>query len=125
VVEEPDRILAGKRLGRVHHRILYFVRRNEGLCVGDLLAILAITKQSLHRPMQDLLERGLVRSTRSPQNMRTKILTLTARGAALEERLSGPQRDAFRRAFRLARDCEPAWRAVMFELGGRRAAGMG
>jgi len=55
MIEEPDRLLARRGFGRVHHRVLFFVARRPGLSVGELLAILDVSKQSLHRPMQDLL----------------------------------------------------------------------
>src|SRR3546814_12664782 len=44
---EPDAILAGLGLGRAHHRVIYFVGRNPGITVSELLRILRITKQSL------------------------------------------------------------------------------
>ena len=47
----PDRILAERGLSRTHHRILYFIGRNEAVSVSELLAILAVTKQALHGPL--------------------------------------------------------------------------
>jgi DNA-binding MarR family transcriptional regulator len=44
---EPDRMLDELGLGRAHHRAIYFVGRYPGMNVGELLAILRITKQSL------------------------------------------------------------------------------
>ncbi|HEY3595156.1 MAG TPA: helix-turn-helix domain-containing protein, partial [Polyangiaceae bacterium] len=52
MIEEPDRLLELRGLGRVHHRVLFFVTRRPGLSVGELLSILAVSKQSLHEPMQ-------------------------------------------------------------------------
>jgi len=40
----PDRILEGRGLQRVHHRILYFVGRHPGISVNGLLAILAVSR---------------------------------------------------------------------------------
>jgi hypothetical protein len=45
LVDAPDRLLARRGLGRMHHRVLYFIARAPGLSVGDLLERLAITKQ--------------------------------------------------------------------------------
>ena len=50
----PDRILAEQGLGRAHHRILYFVRREPGISIGDLLALLKVSKQARHRPLRHL-----------------------------------------------------------------------
>src|SRR6476646_5095673 len=61
----PDRMLEDLGLGRVHHRILYFVGRNPHLTVNELLAILGVTKQALNAPLRQLVERDLVASTPS------------------------------------------------------------
>lgn len=55
-----DEGLAAQGLGRAHHRALYFVARQPDLTVGELIALLAITKQSLGRVLGDLTERGLI-----------------------------------------------------------------
>src|SRR4051812_12928203 len=89
VVEKPDRILEKRGLSRVHHRILYFVREHAGVDVGGLLAILGVTKQALHKPLQELVDAQLVSST--PVGRRRE-LRLTAKGTALEAQLSGLQR---------------------------------
>ncbi|MFY3742306.1 MarR family winged helix-turn-helix transcriptional regulator [Anaeromyxobacter sp. Red801] len=117
---EPDRILAGRGLSRVHHRVLYFVRRNPGLSPGDLLGILRVSKQALARPLRELLGHGLVASAAVPDDRRRRALTLTARGAALERRVSGAQRRLFASAFRAAGPAAAdGWRDIMATLGDR------
>jgi DNA-binding MarR family transcriptional regulator len=124
IVEEPDRLLAARGLGRMHHRILYFIRRNPGLSVGELLEVLDITKQALHRPMKDLVAQGLIGAARTSESRRTKALTLTRAGAAFEVKLSASQRAAFSRAFALVdRANVHAWKRIMFALGEGRARG--
>ncbi len=117
---EPDRILAERGFGRVHHRILYFIARSPGARVGDLLATLGVSKQALNRPLQELIQRRLVEARVPPANRRTKELRLSTAGARLERRLTGSQRRRFRRAFA---DCggaaEAGWREVMRRLAGR------
>ena len=44
----PDRVLDQRGLGRVHHRILYFVGRNPDTSVNELLSVLGVTKQALN-----------------------------------------------------------------------------
>ena len=56
----PDRILQDKGLGRVHHRILYFVGRNPGLNINELLSILDVSKQALNAPLRKLIGLGLI-----------------------------------------------------------------
>jgi DNA-binding MarR family transcriptional regulator len=123
IIKEPDRILAKRGLGRVHHRVLFFVARRPGLSVGDLLEILDVSKQSLHRPMQDLLALRMLESVPDPKNRRVRRLHLTRRGRAFEARLSGIQRRLFARAFSAhGPAAEREWRAVMADLGDGRAA---
>src|SRR5271165_79527 len=55
-----DVILDELGLGRAHHRALHFIGRNPGMTVGELLTILRITKQSLARVLNELVEKGLV-----------------------------------------------------------------
>jgi len=122
MIEEPDRLLSQRGFGRVHHRVLFFVARRPGLSVGELLAILDITKQSLHRPMQDLLRATLLVAELDPKNRRVKRLSLTAAGRSYEDRLSGIQRDMFARIFATrGADAERGWRLVMDQLGQGRA----
>jgi len=82
-----DASLAEQGLGRAHQRALYFIARRPGLPVGDLLALLAITKQSLGRVLTDLTARRLVEARAGERDRRQKLLRLTADGAALERDL--------------------------------------
>lgn len=99
---DPDLILSEHGLGRAHHRALHFISRRPGMTVTGLLAILGVTKQSLNRVLRSLTEAGLVRIEVGRRDRRERNLYLTDTGAALEERLSGVQRERMRRAFREA-----------------------
>jgi DNA-binding MarR family transcriptional regulator len=117
VVAHPDALLAEQGLSRVHHRILYFIGRNPGLSVNDLLGILKVSKQSLNSPMRQLTKLGHVQAITHAQDRRIKKLTLTESGQALEAALSGDQRIRFARVFeQLGVKDEQAWRRVMKEL---------
>jgi len=119
VVKEPDRELARRRLGRVHHRILFFIARSPELTVSELIVTLDVSKQALHAPLRALVRQKLVTAKVDPANRRQRRLELTPRGHALEERLSGHQRRLFAAAFRGAGPSAAAgWRAVMRALGG-------
>ena len=63
MTRDADRYLATLGLTRVHHRILYSIARGNDLTVSDLLAILDISKQALHRPMTLLIEKGYATAT--------------------------------------------------------------
>ncbi len=115
---EPDRVLAERGLSRVHHRVLYFVRRNPGLGPGDLLRILRVSKQALARPLRELAAQGLLQRDAVPENRRRKRLVLTPAGVRLERRLSELQRRRFATAFAASGPAAAsAWRAVMKLLG--------
>jgi DNA-binding MarR family transcriptional regulator len=122
VVAGPDRLLATRGYGRLHHRILYVVGRNPGLSVGDLLALLDVTKQAISAPLRTLVADGLVSAAASPDSRRRKSLHLTAEGRRFEKRVSDLQRGRFAEAFRrCGPDAERGWRVVMDDLaeGGR------
>ena len=113
----PDRILAERGLGRVHHRILYFVGRHPGLAVHALLALLAVSKQALHRPLRELAEAGLVLVQADPQDRRVRQLRLSADGAALEAALTGTQMTLLAEVFgAVGPSVEAGWRQAMAVL---------
>lgn len=114
---EPDRVLEGRGLQRVHHRILYFVGRSPGVAVGGLLSVLRVTKQALNAPLRQLQEMGLVDSQVSREDGRVRQLRLTAEGARLEAQLTGGQRRRIETVFReLGPAAEQGWREVMRRL---------
>jgi DNA-binding MarR family transcriptional regulator len=99
---EPDRMLAEIGLGRAHHRVVYFVGRYPGIVVGELLAILRITKQSLSRVLGELIGEGYIVQKRGTVDRRQRRLELTETGAALERKLTENQRKRIATAYRLA-----------------------
>jgi DNA-binding MarR family transcriptional regulator len=126
LTSEPDRVLAERGLSRVHHRVLYFVRRNPGLGPGGLQRILRVSKQALARPLRELAAQGLLRGEVLPENRRRKRLLLTPAGLRFERRISELQRRRFAAAFGLVgAPAAAGWRDVMRELGadGRRHTG--
>jgi DNA-binding MarR family transcriptional regulator len=99
---EPDRMLDEIGFGRAHHRAIYFVGRYPGINVGELLAILRITKQSLSRVLGELVRKGYVLQRQGAVDRRQRRLELTEQGAALERKLSENQRRRIAAAYRAA-----------------------
>jgi DNA-binding MarR family transcriptional regulator len=95
-----DVILVELGLGRAHHRALHFIGRNPGITVSDLLCILRITKQSLSRVLNVLMEQGYVAQAPGHSDRRQRLLTLTPTGAALERRLFERQKERLSAAYR-------------------------
>ncbi|MDF7774884.1 MarR family transcriptional regulator [Sphingomonas sp. AOB5] len=94
-----DAGLAEQGLGRAHHRALYFIARKPDLTVSELLALLAITKQSLGRVLGELAERELVETRTGEKDRRQRLLRLTAKGTALEAELFEALREKLSAAY--------------------------
>lgn len=115
--DQPDRVLERRGLGRVHHRILYFLGQRPGISVTGLLEVLQVSKQALNAPLRLLLEMNLVSALPDPADRRMKNLRLTVEGRRLEAELTGAQMRHLQAAFdRLGAEQERGWREVMDAL---------
>ena len=83
----PDKILEKLKFGRAHHRAIYFVGKKNNITIKELLIVLKITKQSLSRVLNQLVEEGYI-IVSSGLDKRTKSLSLTEKGKKLELELS-------------------------------------
>jgi DNA-binding MarR family transcriptional regulator len=97
-----DEGLATQGLGRAHHRALYFIARQPDMSVSELLRILAITKQSLGRVLNDLAERKMVETRPGENDRRQKLLRLTEAGSKLESELFAALREKLSAAYAAA-----------------------
>ena len=95
----PDQILNEINFGRAHHRIIYFVGKQKKITIKDLLSILQITKQSLSRVLNQLVEKKYI-IVSTGNDKRTKNLSLTNLGIKLEEKLSQIQIDKINTIFK-------------------------
>ena len=86
----PDEILREIHFGRAHHRIIYFVGKKKKITIKELLNILSITKQSLSRVLNELVQQKYINMTVG-NDKRTKNLSLTPKGIELEKKLSSIQ----------------------------------
>jgi len=113
----PDALLAARGLGRAHHRVLYFVGRQPGMTVTELLGVLRITRQSLNRILGRLLREGYIRQRPGARDRRRRLLELTEAGRRLEDALGADQRQRIARAYRHAgADAVAGFRRVMRAL---------
>jgi DNA-binding MarR family transcriptional regulator len=114
---EPDAILADYGFGRAHHRVIYFVGRNPGMTVSELLDILRITKQSLSRVLSQLVAESFIIQRPGIRDRRQRLLTLTEKGIELERQLTEQQRARIARAYREAgAEAVEGFRKVMLGL---------
>lgn len=98
----PDEILKEYDFGRAHHRVIHFVGRNPGITVSELLDILRITKQSLSRVLNALIDRGFIIQKPGITDRRQRLLHLTDEGIRLEQKISSVQQNQVAKAFREA-----------------------
>jgi DNA-binding MarR family transcriptional regulator len=97
-----DVILEQLGLGRAHHRAMHFIGRHPDITVSELLSILRITKQSLARVLNELVERGYVAQTPGLGDRRQRLLRLTPSGLELEQRAFARQKARLAKAFHAA-----------------------
>ena len=83
----PDKVLEKINFGRAHHRIVYFVGKKNNITIKELLGVLKITKQSLSRVLNQLVNEGFIHVS-TGLDKRTKKLSLTNKGIELEKKLS-------------------------------------
>jgi DNA-binding MarR family transcriptional regulator len=94
-----DDLLASHGIGQAHHRALYFIGRQNDQTVGTILALLGITKQSLGRVLQDLIDQGLVETRPGLRDRRQKLLRVTAKGRQIEAELFARLRERMSAAY--------------------------
>lgn len=97
---DADFLLGRYGFGRAHHRVIYFVGRQPGLTVSELLAILRVTKQSLAPVLSTLIEQGFVVQESDSGDRRRRRLFLTEEAVALERQLTARQAARIAAAFR-------------------------
>ena len=102
VVEEPERDLVRRGLGRNHRWVLYLVGRHPGITMVQLLTRMRVAKQTLSRLLNELAARGLIARRPNVHDRRQRLLELTSEGRELEEALHGRLRRRLARAYRAA-----------------------
>ena len=102
--DDADAMLVRYGFGRAHHRAIYFVGRYPGISVGELLAILKITKQSLARVLSELIREGFIDQRTDAADRRRRRLFLTPEAEALERSLTQRQSRRIAAAFAEAGD---------------------
>jgi DNA-binding MarR family transcriptional regulator len=110
---DADEYLAQFGFSQAHHRVLYVLARHAGLKVGELVNALGISKQAAQRPIKQLMEGGYLSVKRDPEQHRSKILQLTAKGREIEHRASSHKRAIVKRAFGNDAAARDHWTRVM------------
>lgn len=115
---QPDQRLAQLGLARIHHRLIYFIARHPDCSINELLQIMRISKQYLHKPLKKMIALGYVSQKADRVDRRIRRLGLTTKGKKLEFELSEVQRQRFAAIFeQTGGKAEKHWRQVMALLG--------
>jgi DNA-binding MarR family transcriptional regulator len=111
---KPDQLLAELGLARIHHRLLYFLARHPDCSINELLQIMRISKQYLHKPLKKMISQGYVCQQVDTGDRRIKRIQLSGKGKQLEYELSETQRQRFAEIFKqTGPTAEKHWRQVM------------
>ena len=114
MIYKPDQRLAELGLARIHHRLLYFLARHPDCSINQLLLVMRISKQYLHKPLKKMISQGYASQQADTEDRRIKRIQLTAKGKQLEYELTEAQRQRFAEIFKqTGPTAEKHWRQVM------------
>ena len=112
----PDKILEKLNFGRAHHRVIYFVGKKNNITIKELLVVLQITKQSLSRVLNQLVNEKFI-IVSSGLDKRTKKLSLTDKGIELENQLSTIQINKIRGVInKFSEDNINGFKKILFDM---------
>ena len=112
----PDAILDKINFGRAHHRVIYFVGKKKQITIKELLSILQITKQSLSRVLNQLVDEKFILVSIG-NDKRTKNLSLTKKGLDLEKKLSAIQINKIKNIIKFAdEDNINGFKIILYEM---------
>ncbi len=118
-----DALLAQRGLGRVHHRLLYYVARHPNVTISALLELLGVSKQAVHAPLRQLVALELIAVNTPTHDRRVRQLSLTEAGQQLEWQLTSPLAEHLSAALqRAGPQATAGWLKVMQEISAQPVA---
>ena len=97
---DSEQNLKRRSLGKAHHRLIVLIDNNPGIKVTEILNILKITKQSLNRVLQDLIQKDIITQAKAEKDKREKKIFLTENGKELSLSLFNSQKLRVLNAFK-------------------------
>ena len=98
-VADAKKVLDKHSLGTAHNKVIHLISLYEGITISSLLRKLKVTKQSLNRVLNDLVEMNAIEFKRDEVDTRVKHIYLTEiRNKIFEEIFSAQKKriyDAF------------------------------
>ena len=98
-VADAKKVLDKHALGTAHNKVIHLISLYEGITISSLLRKLKVTKQSLNRVLNDLVEIRAIEFKRDEIDTRVKHVYLTEDGKEIFDEIFSAQKKRIYDAF--------------------------
>ena len=98
-VADAKKVLDKHELGTAHNKVIHLISLYEGITISSLLRKLKVTKQSLNRVLNDLVEIKAIKFKRDEIDTRVKHVYLTEEGEKIFDEIFSAQKKRIYDAF--------------------------
>ena len=98
-VADAKKVLDKHALGTAHNKVIHLISLYEGITISNLLRKLKVTKQSLNRVLNDLVEIKAIKFKRDEIDTRVKHVYLTEEGERIFDEIFTAQKKRIYDAF--------------------------
>ena len=98
-VADAKNVLDKHALGTAHNKVIHLISLYEGITISSLLKKLKVTKQSLNRVLNDLVEIKAIEFKRDEIDTRVKHVYLTEEGKKIFDEIFSAQKKRIYEAF--------------------------
>ena len=98
-VADAKKVLDKHSLGTAHNKVIHLISLYEGITISSLLRKLKVTKQSLNRVLNDLVEMKAIEFKRDEVDTRVKHIYLTEIGSKIFDEIFSAQKKRIYDAF--------------------------
>jgi DNA-binding MarR family transcriptional regulator len=98
-VADAKKVLDKHALGTAHNKVIHLISFYEGITISSLLRKLKVTKQSLNRVLNDLVEIKAIEFKRDEIDTRVKHVYLTEEGEKIFDEIFSAQKKRIYDAF--------------------------
>ena len=98
-VADAKKVLDKHALGTAHNKVIHLISLYEGITISSLLRKLKVTKQSLNRVLNDLVDIKAIKFKRDEIDTRVKHVYLTEEGEKIFDEIFSAQKKRIYDAF--------------------------
>ena len=98
-VADAKKVLDKHAIGTAHNKVIHLISLYEGITISNLLRKLKVTKQSLNRVLNDLVEIKAIEFKRDEKDTRIKHVYLTEEGEKIFNEIFSVQKKRIYDAF--------------------------